>query len=181
VLVLHFNEYEYYDEQENKICEFPAQDLYLEHSLSSVSAWESKWKVSFLSDKKEKTLEQTIDYVRCMVIGEIPDPTVFDRITSSHIKEVEAYINDKMSATKINHRESKRVANEIITAEVIYFWMIQAGIPFECDKWHLSKLLTLIEVCAAKSGPAKKMSMKEQMAQQRALNAARCSKYHTRG
>lgn len=162
------------------IHEYPAEDLRLEHSLISISLWESKWKVPFLSDK-EKTLEQTVDYIRCMALDEIDDLSLLDRVVPSHIKQVELYINDKMSATTITRRGPQRASKEIVTSEVIYFWMIQAGIPFECDKWHLNRLLKLIEVCNAKSGPAQKMGKKEQMAQQRALNAARCAKYKTRG
>lgn len=180
MLVLHFDEKEYYNEKENRIYEIPSEDLKLEHSLASVSEWESKWKVPFLGDK-DKTPEQTEDYVRCMTISEVSDSSIYDRLTASHIKQVEQYINDKMTATKIHRIGPQAPSREIITAEVIYYWMIQAGIPFECDKWHLGKLITLIEVCSAKSGPAKKMNRKEQLAQQRALNAARCAKYRTRG
>lgn len=109
------------------------------------------------------------------------DLTVFDYLTTDHFKQVDEYINDKMTATTINKRGPQKPSREIITAEVIYFWMIQQGIPPEYDKWHLNRLLTLIEVCSIKGGPQKKMSMKEQMAQQRAINSARRAKHHTKG
>lgn len=102
-------------------------------------------------------------------------------ITMAQMTEVNDYIGAKMTATTINHRGPKKPNREVITAEIIYFWMIQLGIPPEYEKWHLNRLLMLIEVCNVKGGPQKKMSQREQMAMQRALNADRCAKLHTRG
>lgn len=152
----------------------------LEHSLRSVARWESKWNVPFLSDK-EKSREQTLDYINCMHVNGEVDPAVLARITNKEIRVVSEYINAKMTATTISHRKPPRPTKEIITAEIIYWWMIQYGIPTEYEKWHLSRLLMLIDVCSAKSGPQQKMGVKEQMAQQRALNKARQAKYKTRG
>ena len=127
------------------------------------------------------TWEQTLDYVRCMSNDEI-GPDVLARLTKKDISLVNDYINSEMTATKINRRGPKKPTSEITTAEIIYYWMIQAGIPFDpCENWHLKRLLTLIEVCSVKSGPQQKMSRKEQMAQQRALNNARRAKLHTKG
>lgn len=180
MLQLIIGQNEYYDEERNLFITPKPVTVRLEHSLKSLAKWESKWKKAFLS-KKPMTQEENIDYIRCMeVTGQI-DPKTFDYLTSDQLKEVNEYINDKMTATTINRRGPKKPSNETITAEVIYFWMIQHGIPPEYEKWHLNRLLTLIEVCSIKGGPQKKMGMKEQMAEQRAINAARRAKHHTKG
>lgn len=180
MLQIRIGQDEYYDEEKNQFITLKPTMVRLEHSLRSLAKWESKWKRAFLSNKG-MTQEENIDYIRCMeVTGQI-DPSVFDYITPEQQKIVNDYINDKMTATTINRRGPKKPSRDIITAEIIYFWMIQNGIPMECEKWHLNRLLTLIEVCSIKGGPNKKMSPKEQMAEQRAINAARKAQYKTRG
>lgn len=180
MLQLSIGQSEYYDEKRNLFITPKPVTVRLEHSLKSLAKWESKWKKPFLS-KKEITREESIDYIRCMeVTGQI-DQSIFDYLTNEQLNQVDEYINDKMTATTINRRGPQKKSNEIITAEIIYFWMIQNGIPPEYERWHLNRLLTLIEVCSIKGGPQKKMSAKEQMAQQRALNSARRAKHHTKG
>lgn len=171
---------EYYDERENRIIEIPAKVVCLEHSLRSIAKWESKWNIPFLSNK-EKTREQSVDYIRCMETTGRIDLSFMDLITPEQTKRVSEYINANMTATTITHRGGRKPSREIITAEILYYWMIQYGIPSEYDKWHLNRLLTLIEVCSIKSGPQQKMGHKEQMAQQRALNEARRAQFKTRG
>lgn len=152
----------------------------LEHSLRSLAKWESKWKISFLSTKT-LTKEQIDDYIRCMEVTGQVDDSVFSLITPKQKNMIDEYMADTMTATTISRPKNKPPSRKIITAEVIYFWMIQNGIPAEYDKWHLNRLLTLIEVCSVESGPKTKMSRQEQMAQQRALNASRRKKFNTRG
>lgn len=171
---------EYFDEKESRFIQKKPTVVKLEHSLKAISKWESKWKKPFLSNK-EVTREQTIDYIRCMEITNQVDSDIFNYMTPAQIEQVDAYIQDAMTATTINRKGPQRPSREVITSEVIYFWMIQHGIPPEYDKWHLNRLLTLIEVCSIKGGPQQKMGRKEQMAQQRALNAARQAKYKTKG
>lgn len=155
--------------------------LCLEHSLISISKWESKWKKAFISDKN-MTRQQTVDYIRCMCLNPPDDPTIFESLTSEEIESINKYINDSMTATTINRRGPNRPSREIITAEVVYYWMVQYGIPFDpCEKWHFSRLMTLIEVCSVKSAPQQKMGRKEQMAQQRMLNASRRAKLNSKG
>lgn len=179
--MLQLRDFEYYDEHDGMIKKRKGRKLCLEHSLISISKWESKWKKAFISDK-DMTRTQTIDYIRCMCLNPPDDPTLFDTLTTDEIESINAYINDSMTATTISRRGPKRPSREIITAEVIYYWMIQYGIPFDpCEKWHFSRLMTLIEVAAAKNGPQKKMSMKDQMAQQRMLNASRRAKLNSKG
>lgn len=181
MLTLEIGGEEYYDEKQNLFITSKKYKLQLEHSLLSISRWESKWEVAFLSDK-EKTREQSIDYIRCMTVRGANDPDVYNYITPEHIELVNDYIGAKMTATTITKRGPKRGGKKIITSEVVYFWMTQYGIPFDpCEKWHFSRLLMLIEVASAESGPQQKMSMKERLAQNRAINNARKAKLNTRG
>ena len=156
------------------------QIVELEHSLVSISKWESKWHKPFLT-KQEKSSEETLDYLRCMTITPNVDPEIWSHITNDHVEQVHAYINDTMTATTVKDIPGSKKSNEIVTAELIYHWMISANVPLDRETWHLNKLLTLIKVCAVKSQPPKKMSRKEQFAQQRAINAARRKKYNSRG
>ncbi len=180
MLKLTLPKIEYYDETQNLFLTQESKTLVLEHSLRSVARWESKWNTAFLSDK-EKTREQTLDYIGCMSVNKEIPFSLLQRIGDKEMQSVTEYINAKMTATTINRRGPKRPTSEIITAEIIYWWMIQYGIPPEYEKWHLNRLLMLIEVCSVKSGPQKKMGRQEQMAQQRALNEARRAKYKTKG
>lgn len=172
-------EMEFYDEDNNEFIMFNEQVLQLEHSLVSISKWESKWHIPFL-DGKDKTIEQIIDYVRCMTITQNVKPEVYNRLTEDNLKAINDYIENPMTATTfsdINQRPSR----EIITSEIIYYWMVSFNIPFECQKWHLNKLLTLIKVCNIKNSPPKKMSRQEILSRNRALNEARKKNLNTRG
>ena len=172
-------EMEFYDEDNNEFIMFNEQVLQLEHSLVSISKWESKWHIPFL-DGKDKTLEQIIDYVRCMTITQNVKPEVYNRLTEDNLKAINDYIENPMTATTfsdINQRPSR----EIITSEIIYYWMVSFNIPFECQKWHLNKLLTLIKVCNIKNSPPKKMSRQEILSRNRALNEARKKNLNTKG
>lgn len=154
--------------------------LQLEHSLISVSKWESKWETPFIGNQK-KTAEQVLDYVKQMIVGPEPAPEVLQNIRDSHLNAVNTYINAKMTATWINKPKNARGQQEVITAELIYYWMIALAIPFECQDWHLNRLLTLIEVCNIKNSPKKKMNKGEFMAQRRDLNAERKAQLGTTG
>lgn len=156
------------------------QTLQLEHSLVSLSKWEAKWRKPFLSNK-QWTAEESIDYVRCMTLTQNVDPNVYRALTPQLLHEVFAYIDASMTATTISKRGNRATTNEYVTSELIYYWMVSYQIPFECQKWHLSRLLTLINVCNVKNAPQKKMSRQEIIAQNRALNAARRKKLNTRG
>lgn len=155
------------------------QTLQLEHSLVSISKWESTWCKPFLS-KTKKTTEESLDYIKCMTITKNVEPTVYDNITSQNIAEVTAYIDAPMTATTFR-KEKNTPHGEIPTAEVIYQQMIALQIPFSCEKWHLNKLLTLIRVCNIKNNPPKKMSQKELMSRNAALNASRRAAMNTNG
>lgn len=155
-------------------------NLQLEHSLISLSKWESKWKKPYLTEDKKSYLE-SIDYIRCMTISKGIDPNYYFALTTNDTSLISKYINDTMTATTITKIEQQTKKQETLTSELIYYYMIQFQIPFECEKWHLNRLLTLIEVCGVKGSPEKKMSMKDVYARNKALNAARCKKFNTRG
>lgn len=169
-----------FDEVRNLFLVFPEKELQLEHSLVSLSKWESKWKKPFLS-REDKTREETIDYIRQMTISQNVEDSVYMRITQSHINIVRDYIDDSMTATTFSELGQKKFNEEVITAEVIYYWMVAFNIPFECQKWHLNRLLTLIRVCNIMNQPAKKANRKDTLSRQRALNEARRAKFGTRG
>lgn len=159
-------------------------DIVLEHSLLSLSKWEAKWKKPFLDDQTHKTEEEFIDYIRCMTVNQGIDPKVYYNITPNIIKSIEEYIGDPMTATTINRRQNKRPsrAKKIVTSELIYSWMIKFGIPFECQKWHLNRLMMLIQVCEIEcGGNNQKMSPAEIMRENASLNALRKAKHKTRG
>ena len=170
---------ELYDERSNEFISTKQQVLHLEHSLVSLSKWESKWCKPFLS-KETKTTEETIDYIKCMVITKNVDDNVYRFISNENISLVRDYIDAKMTATTFGN-EKKNGSIQIITAELIYYWMIQMNIPFECQKWHLNRLMTLINVCSIKNAPAKKMSKRDIMSRNAAINAARKNELNTKG
>ena len=159
---------------------YPEQTLRLEHSLVSLSKWEAKWNKPFLS-KQTKTFEETMDYVKCMTITQNVDPTVYYRLTNAHMEQINKYIELPMTATTFVDAGGKGGNGELVTSELIYYWMVSLNIPFECQKWHLNRLLTLIRVCNVKNQPPKKMSKSEIMSQNAALNAARRKQLNTKG
>lgn len=170
---------EQYDEVRNEFISTKEQVLQLEHSLVSLSKWESKWCKPFLS-KEEKTFEESVDYIRCMTITQNVDNNTYLAINNNHIREVTKYIEAPMTAT-IFSKDKKPPNREVITAEIIYYCMVTLNIPFECQKWHLNRLITLINVCNLKNNPPKKMSKKELMNRNAALNAVRRQSLNTRG
>lgn len=171
---------ELWDEQKEEFVYTKEKTLQLEHSLVSISKWESKWNKSFLSSK-EKTTEEIIDYIRCMTITQNVDPEIYTRLSNRTIQQIYDYINAPMTATVFSDTGRKGGNRDVITSELIYYWMIALNIPFECQKWHLNRLLTLIRVCEIKNAPPKKMSKRETMSRNAALNAARRKKYNTKG
>lgn len=154
--------------------------LDMEHSLVSLSKWESKWCKPFLSTKN-KTHEQTLDYIACMTMTQNVEPDVFRLLTSFNIQQVNDYIDKPMTATTITQIQSRK-SREIITAEIIYYWMVALSIPFECQKWHLNRLLTLVNVCNIKNNPKTgKMNQKEVMRNNTSLNAQRRAALGSKG
>jgi hypothetical protein len=171
---------EMYDEETETFSTPVAAEFDIEHSLVSLSKWESRWEVPFLATP-QKTTEQVLGYIQMMVVGPEPAPEVFQQLSNDNLLAINTYIGAQMTATWFNEPKHVKNSPEVITAELIYYWMIALGIPFECQYWHLNRLMTLIKVCNIKNQKPKKMSAREAAAQQRALNAQRKAQYGTTG
>ena len=174
---------EYFNSETNEFYldgeDFGGMTIQLEHSLISISKWESKWHVPYLS-RNEKTNEQIIDYIKDMTITKNVPDIAYRCLTKENLEDVIKYINDPMTATTIKSN-NKSGGREIVTSELVYYWMILFQIPMECERWHFNRLMVLIEVCGSKNGPQKKMSQREIMQQNVAINAARRAKHHSKG
>lgn len=171
---------ELWNESKQEFVQTKEQTLRLEHSLVSLSKWESKWKKAFLG-KDEKTFEETIDYIKCMTVTQNVDPNVYMFLTNGNIKKINEYIDDPMTATTFSNNKQQGGNREILTSELIYYYMIALNIPFECQRWHLNRLITLIRVCSIKNQPSKKMSKGEIMKLNTSLNADRRKQLNTKG
>jgi hypothetical protein len=171
---------EQWDEAKQEFVYSKGGTLQLEHSLVSISKWESKWCKPFIT-KAEKNLDETIDYIRCMTLTQNVDPDIYQSITSGNIDQVNRYIEAPMTASSVTDDEPGKKSGEQVTSELIYYWMVAYAIPFECQKWHLNRLLMLIKICNAKNKKPKKRSRREIMSRNAALNAARRKKLNTKG
>lgn len=169
-----------WDEGKEEFVYTKEQTLQLEHSLVSLSKWESKWCKPFLT-KDKLSDEETLDYVRCMTLTQNVDPETYNHLTDENIRQINRYIDAPMTATWFTEDKRGKPNREQITNELIYYWMIALNIPFECQKWHLNRLLTLIKVCDIKNQPAKKMSKKDIFSRNKALNEARRKQLNTKG
>ena len=167
-----------WDERNQQFLSIKETTIQLEHSLLSISKWESKWNKSFINTK-DKTEDELIDYIKCMTITKNVDPNIYVCLTAENIQEIVNYIHAPMTATTI--RDTGKSNHEIVTSELIYYWMISLNIPVKFEKWHLNRLITLIRVCSIKNQPAKKMSRGEIMQRNAALNAARKKRWNTKG
>lgn len=179
MLTLTVKGQEYWDEAKEEFTYGKDCVLKLEHSLISIEKWEAKWGVPFFDS--EKTPEMTLDYIRCMTLSPPSDPDVYSHLTRANVEEINNYIEAPMTATTIKESKSTKRLAERITAELIYYWMISFNIPIEFNKWHINRLIMLIRVCSEKSKPPKKMSKREIMAQNRAINAARRARLGSKG
>jgi hypothetical protein len=172
---------EHYDEAREEFVDLNPTTLQLEHSLVSLSKWEAKWETPFLGDKP-KTPEQNFDYVKLMTLTpNVPDE-VYSRLSEENFAAINAYLESKQTATWFSEEAAgKPGAKQVITSELIYYWMVALTIPWDAENWHLNRLITLIRVCNQKNAPEKKMSRAEIMERQRRLNAERRAKYNTSG
>lgn len=170
--------YELFDEANQEFITIGEQHLELEHSLHAVAEWEAKYHKPFLT-RDNKTEEESINYIRCMMLTPV-DEAFYQHMPTWVFNEIVNYMDDPMTATTIK-KQNGPPNREIITAELVYYWMIAAGVPFECEYWNLNRLFTLIEVCNIKSQPPKKMGRNELRQRNAALNAARRAKFHSKG
>ena len=181
MLQINIKPKEFWDEEKNMfVSNNIEQVLQLEHSLVSISKWESKWNKPFLGKDNVKTMKENIDYIKCMTITQNVKNEAYDNLTIEDINKVDKYIALPMTATTFNEININP-SREIITSELIYYWMISLNIPMECQKWHVNRLLTLIRVCNLKNKPAKKMSKREILESNKSLNDARRKQLNSRG
>lgn len=172
---------EIYDEEHNRFINIKEQKLVLEHSLVSISKWESKWKKPFIH-QTELSMEELRDYVRCMTLTQNVNPNVYLALTAPMLNDIVAYMNEQQTATWFsNSTDNKQKNGEVITSELVYYWMTAANIPKECEKWHFSRLMTLIRIAGEKNQPPKKMKKNDIYKQNQALNAMRRAKLKSRG
>ena len=168
-----------WDEAKEEFVEATTQTLQLEHSLISLSKWESKWCKPFLSNDK-KTTEEVVDYIKFMTLNSV-DPEIYNRLSTENFAKIDEYINAPMTATTFSENNHGKTNREVITSELIYYWMVALNIPFECQKWHLNRLLTLVRVCNIKNQPPKKKNRRETASNYAALNAARRKQMNSKG
>ena len=172
---------EYYDSDLDQILTVNAVQLTLEHSLLSISKWESKWNKPFFADTN-KTTEELLDYIKCMIVGpKTIDERIIGVLRESDISKIVEYIKAPMTATTIKTNGPKKRNKETITSELIYYWMVAYNIPFECEKWHINRLLTLVKICDIKNSPKNKMSKRDTINYYKNLNEARKASMGTRG
>lgn len=171
---------EFFDESKFEFVYTKQTILCLEHSLISLSKWESKWHKPFLGNK-EIAEEEMIDYIRCMTISQNVDPLVYMSLSENNVLDIKSYMDDAMTATTFRDNANPKTRQKNVTSELIYYWMTNLGIPFECEKWHLNRLLTLIRVCNIENGPKKKMRQSDIIKQNRAINEQRKRMLNSRG
>lgn len=172
---------EEWDEVKEEFTHFGEATLDLEHSLVSLSKWESKWHKPFFNPREEKTAEELLDYIQMMALTPDVPTEVWDNLTQENIRDIRAYLDNPMTATTFSKTTKTQSSREIITSELIYYWMIALQIPSQYDNWHINRLLTLIRVCEIKNSPPKKRSKSDIMRQNAALNAQRRAKLNTKG
>lgn len=171
MLKVYIPEKELFDESTGKFITIKATTLVLEHSLLSISKWESIFCKPFLDNKEKKTPQEVLEYIKCMTISQNVDPIVYNWLPDESITKIMNYITAPMSATTFSDQGTKNT--EILTSELFYYLMVAYQIPFECEKWHLNRLLNLIKICQIKNQKPKKMTKEEVMAQNAKINAER--------
>ena len=170
---------ELYDNAKGMFIQVKPQTLVIEHSLISLSKWEAKHHQMWL-EKNDKTGTDLLDYIRCMTInGNVPDVTYY-ALTEQNFKDILDYMEDPMTASSV-FEPPRKSRNEPVSSELIYYWMIQYGIPFECEKWHLNRLLMLIKICSKKSSTPSKADKKAMDQRRAAINAQRRAKSGAKG
>lgn len=179
MLPIPIHKTELWDEIKNEFINIKEQTIELEHSLVSISKWEAQWHKPFLT-KQQKTYEEQLSYIQCMTVTPHVDPNVYRCINKQTMDQIEAYINNPMTATTIP-KQPGGGRGEVLTSELIYYYMFELRIPIECQKWHLNRLITLIKVFNVKNAPQKKMSRQEIMSRNAAINAANKKKFNVKG
>ena len=180
MLIVSIPELEGFDEETGTFVSIPGGKLHLEHNLIALSKWESITHKHLIGNDN-LTAEEILLYVKCMITDEEYNPELLNRLPASEVERISAYMADSMTATTISGSGNESGSGEYTSSELIYYWMIACQIPFECENWHLNRLLTLIRVCNEKNQPDKKMSQSEIMQRNRDLNRARRAKLGSKG
>lgn len=180
MLVLDIPARDLFNEATFEFIKTPACTLKLEHSLLSISKWESKWHKSLINNIRQLTPEEFISYIKCMTLNQVPDDNIYVGLNEKALKQIVDYINDPMTASTVRE-DGRRGGGQYITSELVYYWMTALNIPFECEKWHFNRLMMLIKICNAKNQPSKKMSKGAIMKRNKALNDARRAQLHSKG
>lgn len=171
---------EVYDEETETFSTIGDIQLQFEHSLLSLSKWESEYQKPFLG-KEEKTAEELLGYVKAMIVTPNFPPDIFSKLTQKNLDEINDYINSKQSATTFGQMPETKGRGETITSELIYYWMVAFNIPFEVETWHLNRLFSLIRICNVKQSKPKKIPKNQIAARNRELNAQRKQQLGTSG
>lgn len=179
MLTIEISSGELWDEVNEQFIKTKPMTITLEHSLVSLSKWESKWHIPFIGNK-DLTDEMVLDYIKMMTTTKNVPDEIYLQLTSADFEKINAYIEDPMTATTFRN-EGPATSNQIVTSEIIYWQMIACQIPMECQRWHLNRLLCLIKVCSLKNNPGKKMSKNEIMSRNRELNAQRRAALNSKG
>lgn len=178
MLEIELNQLDAWDDKKQEFVILENEVVYLEHSLKAVSEWEAKWKIPFL-DKGHRTEQMILDYVSCMIVG--TKPTGFlERLQRSDFVRIQEYIDDSRTASWISSEEQGDNGSKV-TSELIYYWMVVAGIPFVAEEWHLNRLMMLIKIYGEKNKPEKKRSREEILERNRELNDKRRREMGTNG
>lgn len=172
---------EQWDEAKEEFVPPPVKVLHLEHSLVSLSKWESKYLRPFFNPKDDKSDEELLDYIKMMTVTPNVQPEVFDHLTDANVRDIRAYIDAPMTATTFRKDGKSKINRDIITSEIIYYWMIALQIPDRYDKWHINRLLTLIRVCNEKNTPPKKRGQTATARRYAAMNAERRARLKSKG
>ena len=180
MLTLKIPAAEQWDQQKEEFVYTREYTITIEHSLVSVSKWEARWGRSFLAEPP-KTRQETVDYVKCMTVTQNVPPEAYIGLTDGNLRDINKYIDAPMTATKINSPKTGKKGGRTVTSELIYYWMIEFGIPFECQIWHFNRLMTLIRVCEIEGAPKKKMSKNDIYSRNNALNKKRRQMMNSRG
>lgn len=170
---------ELFDNEKQKFITTEDVTLRMEHSLVAIHNWESKWHKPFLVPKGHSG-EEVLDYFRMMCLDDV-DPSVFDRMSEENLQEIQAYMENVMTATTFHNLPDKPGGREIVTAEIVYYWMVSLQIPLDRETWHFGRLMALIRTVNTKNAPKKKMNTKDALAQQRELNAQRRAEMASKG
>lgn len=181
MLSINIPETELFDEETDRFMKVKPQSLNLEHSLISISKWETNHCKPFLT-KEKKSTEEILDYIRCMIINPPKNVDIVKAFTSKEINEVIEYINKKKTATTVTFfSKQPHSKQETITSELVYYWMFSAGIAIECEKWPLDRLFALIKIFGAKNAPKQKGTNREYKRMQSDINAKRRAALHSKG